>query len=169
MVKTLAILAYLLGGAESHQMPMELSSSVIKPNGNIPITYTCDGKNVSIPLKWRHVPSGTRSLALVMYDQSAPKEKRYLWAIYNISPERHWLKAAEKLLRGAHYAENSWGHLRYDGPCPMRGEEHHYVIKLYALKAHFYFQKEITTAELFQVMAHRVIATAQIEARFVVR
>ena len=100
MIKTLTILAYLLGGAESHQMPMELSSAVVKPNGDIPATYTCNGGNISIPLRWRHIPSGARSLALVMYDKSASKEKRYLWSIYNIPPERHWINAAAKLFRG---------------------------------------------------------------------
>ena len=69
---------------------------------------------------------------------------------------------------GEQYAENSWGHLRYDGPCPPKGEAHHYVIKLYALKAHFYFHKEITTAELFDAMNHRIIATATLETRFIV-
>lgn len=169
VIKTLTLLAYLFGGAESHQTPMELTSKVIQANGDIPITYTCHGRNVSIPLEWRHVPNGTRSLALVMIDKSAPKKRRYLWAVYNIPPKRHWIKPAAKLFRGEQFAENSWGHLSYDGPCPSQGETHHYVIKLYALRARFYFHKKITTKELLDAMKHRVISSAKLEVHYVSR
>lgn len=165
MIKTLALMAYLIGGAELHQLPMELSSSVVQSKGEFPIAFTCAGRNVSIPLRWRHIPTGARSLALVMIDTSTPK-KRYLWAVYNIPPERHWMNTAAKLLRGEHYAENSAGHLRYEGPCPPRGEEHHYVIRLYALKTRFYFHQKVTAEVLLKAMEHRIIATAEIEARF---
>lgn len=165
MIRTLAVLAYLFGGVEGHQPPMELSSVVLLPSGNIPVVYTCHGRNVSIPLKWSHVPAGTRSLALVMYDKNAAPKRRYLWTVYNIPPERHWIKPAAKLLRGEQYAENSWGHLSYDGPCPSQGE-YHYVIELYALKARFHFYKKIRTPELLKAMKHRIIATAKLNVHY---
>lgn len=164
MIKTLTILTYLFAGAEPHQLPMELRSTVLGTRGGeIPVSYTCRGRDVSIPLEWRHVPAGTRSLALVMLDKTPPK--KYLWAIYNIPPQQRWVESAAKLFRGEQYAKNSWGHLRYDGPCPSQNE-HRYVITLYALKAHFYFDKKITTAELLEAMQHRIITTAKIETRF---
>jgi len=164
MIKTLTVLAYLLTGAESHQEAMKLSSFGIYPDGEVSVEYTCQGRNVSIPVEWSHVPAGTRSLVLLMSDNSPPR-RVYLWAVYNVPPERQWLEPAAKLLRGEHYAKNTLGHLNYDGPCPSEGE-HHYTIKLYALRTRFYFNKKVTAEELIQAMQHRVIATATLEAHF---
>ncbi|MCB1827088.1 MAG: YbhB/YbcL family Raf kinase inhibitor-like protein [Coxiellaceae bacterium] len=163
MIKTLTVLTYLFGGAETHQPPMELLSKALASNGKIPIKYTCHGRNVSIPLAWRHIPAGTRSLALVMYQKDGVTKHRYLWAVYNIPPERQWITPAAKLLRGEHYAENSDGHLDYDGPCPSEGKQQHYVIELYALKARFYFHKNVATPTLLKAMEHRVIAKAKLD------
>jgi hypothetical protein len=38
----------------------------------IPTRYTCEGEDISPPLRWTNVPEGTRSLALVVDDPDAP-------------------------------------------------------------------------------------------------
>lgn len=163
MFKTLAMMTYLLGGAETQQLPMELMPAVTMAGSELPSDYTCQGKNLSIPVKWRHVPNGTRSLAIVMYDKTLTPRK-YLWAVYDIYPEHHFLSSQSiNAFRGEKVAKNSYGHLQYDGPCPPPGEAHHYVIKLYALKARFFFREPISTPELMTAMNHRVISTAKIE------
>jgi len=161
VVKTLTLLAYLLGNVQSHEAPMEVVASALHKDRPIPVQYTCRGRNISIPLRWRHVPSGTRSLAIIMTDESAGKTLRYLWGMYNIPPRQKGLKPNASLVRGEQFAINSWGHERYDGPCPSKGE-HHYVLRLYALKTRFHFAKTIRAAELKHAMHNHIIATAKL-------
>jgi len=165
MVKTLAILTYLFGGMHTHHSHMSLNSSVLQPNQEIPKVYTCYGHNISPPLHWHHLPADTRSLVIIMFDKDAPEKHRYLWARYNILLQDNWIASNAPLLRGEQDAENSWGHLGYDGPCPSYGK-HHYVIKLYALKVRFYFHKKVTVPELLIEMKHRVIATATLKVQY---
>jgi len=51
---------------------MELISSAFNEGGMIPGKYTCDGADVSPPLKWGEPPDGTKSLAIICDDPDAP-------------------------------------------------------------------------------------------------
>ena len=53
-------------------MPLALTSSAFSPGGNIPVEYTCEGADRAPPLSWSGIPSGTKSLALVVDDPDAP-------------------------------------------------------------------------------------------------
>ena len=53
---------------------MKIISSDFQNNSKIPITYTCDGKNINPPLQFLDVPD-------------APAKVWVHWAIYNISPD----------------------------------------------------------------------------------
>jgi phosphatidylethanolamine-binding protein (PEBP) family uncharacterized protein len=57
-------------GASS--MTLSLTSSAFVEGGEIPTRYTCEGQGVSPPLAWSELPSGTRSLALIVDDPDAP-------------------------------------------------------------------------------------------------
>ncbi len=45
-----------------------LESSAFQHAGAIPTRHSCDGEDLSPPLRWRNVPERTRSLALVVDD-----------------------------------------------------------------------------------------------------
>src|SRR6185312_10219684 len=45
-----------------------LTSPAFKAGGTIPKRYSCDGANVSPPLRWRRVPGDARELALLVED-----------------------------------------------------------------------------------------------------
>src|SRR5262245_4113201 len=49
-------------------MSFEITSSAFKEKAPIPSKYTCDGANISPPLQWAGVPSGTKSLVLIVDD-----------------------------------------------------------------------------------------------------
>jgi len=45
---------------------MKLVSSAFIEGGEIPALYTCQGKDISVPLSWKDVPSGAKSLVLIV-------------------------------------------------------------------------------------------------------
>ena len=56
-------------------MAMTLNSPAFQQNGQIPSKYTCEGEDVSPPLAWEGVPSGAKSLVLIIDDPDAPDPK----------------------------------------------------------------------------------------------
>jgi phosphatidylethanolamine-binding protein (PEBP) family uncharacterized protein len=51
---------------------LKVKSPAFENNKLIPSKYTCDGKDVSPPLKIEGIPEKTKSLALIMEDPDAP-------------------------------------------------------------------------------------------------
>ncbi len=121
---------------------MELLSDSFAHGGAIPVRHTCDGANTSPPLSWSGVPSGTRSLALIVDDPDAPdpeapKRIWVHWVLYNIPPAVTALAeggALSPVPEGALEGLNDSDELGYDGPCPPIGR-HRYFHTLYALDA----------------------------------
>lgn len=115
---------------------MELVSSAFEENGIIPTKYTCNGANISPPLRWEHIPSGTKSLALIVDDPDAPGRTFVHWVVYNLPPTIHQLSeqvpARETLPSVGVQGRNDFGNLGYGGPCPPSGR-HRYFFQLYAL------------------------------------
>lgn len=59
-------------------------SEAFKNGENIPVEYTCDGKNISPELSWNGIPVGTKSIALIMDDPDAPMGTFVHWILFNI-------------------------------------------------------------------------------------
>lgn len=118
-------------------MALQLTSPAFEQGGTIPQKYTCDGQNVSPPLRWRGMPDGTRSLVLLCNDPDAPGGLFRHWAAYDIPPE--WIElqegyGPESLAEGFKQAVNDFGKPGYGGPCPPKGHgPHHYHFRLMAL------------------------------------
>ncbi len=121
-------------------MALALTSTAFAHEGPIPATYTCQGRDVSVPLAWDGVPAGTRSLALIVDDPdapdpAAPRMTWVHWVLYNIPPGATGLPegvGAADLPKGTLEGSNDWGRTGYGGPCPPIGR-HRYFFKLYAL------------------------------------
>ncbi|WP_045836984.1 YbhB/YbcL family Raf kinase inhibitor-like protein [Hyphomicrobium sp. 99] len=118
-------------------MAIILASPAFRHGETIPKIHTCDGINVSPPLEWSGLPSGTRSLVVVCLDPDAPGGTFHHWAAYNISPEETGLKAKYKSgMRDPRFMQaiNDFGTYGYGGPCPPRGSKPHaYHFRLSAL------------------------------------
>ncbi len=115
-----------------------LESPVFSHGERIPVRYTCDGDDVSPPLRWSKTPSGTKSYALVMYDPDAPIGTFIHWVIYNIPAAINELPEAvpaEEQIEGLGVqGVNDFGNIGYGGPCPPPGHgEHRYFFALHAL------------------------------------
>ena len=109
-----------------------LASPAFRAGATIPRAYTCDGRNVSPPLRWSAPPRGTRSFTLTVVDLDAHGFVH--WLVRGI-PGR-----TRALLPGSRVGTpgvNTFGRRGYGGPCPPRGlGVHRYLFTLRALGAH---------------------------------
>ncbi|HZO79084.1 MAG TPA: YbhB/YbcL family Raf kinase inhibitor-like protein [Solirubrobacteraceae bacterium] len=111
---------------------IRVSSPAFATGGRIPVRYTCQGADISPPLRWTSVPSTTKELALEMIDLNAPGGTFAHWVLAGIPSATHGM-AAGRVPRGAVAGRNGFGKIGYGGPCPPAGKPHHYVIDLMAL------------------------------------
>lgn len=96
----------------------------------------CHGDNVSPAISWSNAPEDARGFALTVYDPDA-NGGWWHWVVLDLPLVAHELKQdAQELPPGAYALTNSFGHARWDGPCPPKADgPHHYVFTLYALDA----------------------------------
>jgi Raf kinase inhibitor-like YbhB/YbcL family protein len=128
-----AILAGCGGGGSSESAPsghIAVRSPAFADGRTMPTAYTCSGKNVSPPLSWSHLPSGTARLQLRMNDLTA----HFLhWSVTGIDPGTHAV-AAGRTPDGGKAAKNDFGKVGYGGPCPPEGDDpHRYAFTVVAL------------------------------------
>jgi len=119
---------------------MEISSSAFKDQGKIPIQYVmpgAGGKNISIPLSWKNIPSGTKSFALSIVDPHPVAQNWVHWLVINIPKEVTSIEegaSKKKMPPGSVELKNSFGDIGYGGPEPPKGTgDHPYVVTLYVL------------------------------------
>lgn len=150
-------------------MPLDLSSPAFASNAAIPARHTCDGQNLSPPLRWSGLPPGARSLALIVDDPdapdpAAPRMTWVHWVLYNLPAEPGGLSegvAAAALPAGTREGSNDWKRTGYGGPCPPVGR-HRYFHKLYALDAVLPDLGRPTKAQLLKAMQGHVLAQAEL-------
>ncbi|WP_343599131.1 YbhB/YbcL family Raf kinase inhibitor-like protein [Mycobacterium sp.] len=110
-----------------------VNSPAFADNTQIPVEYSCEGRNVPPPLRWRNPPAGTASLALVVDDPDAPAGRYVHWVVTGIPPSANEIGDGP-LPQGARVSLNSGGKAAYFGPCPPAGTGvHHYRFQLSAL------------------------------------
>lgn len=165
IIKAFMMLGYLAADPYDDTTGFVINSPALGANKSIPIIYTCKGRDISLPLTWSGVPKGTRSLALVMYDQDTPWPNFYHWQVFDIPPNQRGFPADAHLTPGEHESDNSWGKMAYEGPCPTQGE-HHYVIRLYALDTTLPITADKSPLELHREMEDHIIAWAQTTGHF---
>jgi Raf kinase inhibitor-like YbhB/YbcL family protein len=161
----LGLAASAAGGASDtlSQGRFALTSPAFPAGGTIPPAYTCDGANVSPPLRWTAPPSGTRSLALIMDDPDAPGGTFTHWTAWNIPPRARGL---ERGARPPREGTTSFGWIGYGGPCPPPGPPHRYVFRLHALRAPLDLPRGAERAALARALRGRVLARAILVGRY---
>jgi len=111
---------------------MKLFSTAFTEGGEIPKTYTSEGKNVSPPLAWSEVPKDAKTLALVVDDPDSASGTFAHWIIVDLPPTTTELPEGVSRLAGGQFGVNDWKRAEWSGPAPPKGR-HHYAFKLYAL------------------------------------
>jgi len=189
IVVALGMLWYFSGrGTTNSPLPlsntntMQLTSTAFTPNGLIPAKFTCDGANISPELKISGVPSGAKSLVLIMDDSDIPdsvKQSRGIevfdhWVLYNLLAEFTSLTIPEDYKNTmkvtssyslTHEGLNSAGKNAYTGPCPP-DREHCYFFKLYALDIVLDLAEGSTKVEVETAMVGHILEQVELVGRY---
>ncbi len=147
-------------------MAIRLYSDAFGDGEEIPRRFTCDGEDLSPPLRWEGVPSDAASLALVVDDPDAPGRTWVHWVIFGLEPATSGLPEAVPVdpvvLGGARQGRNDFRRLGYGGPCPPPNGPHRYVFTLYALRERTELEAGATKAELLAAMEGKVLAQGRL-------
>ena len=147
-------------------MAFTVMSPAFAAGDRIPSLYTCDGANMSPPLKWMAAPSETQAFALIMDDPDAPGGTWDHWIVFNIPPQNTaWLEGDTTLPGAAKEGRNSWNKTGYGGPCPP-DREHRYIFRLYALDDMLDLSAGVSKEELLEAMEPHILAVAELIGRY---
>jgi Raf kinase inhibitor-like YbhB/YbcL family protein len=151
-------------------MAFELKSQAFQSGDRIPTKYTCEGADVSPPLRWNDPPSGTRSIVLIADDPDAPAGVWVHWVIFNLPENQRDLQEGvptqETFPNGARQGLNDFLNVGYGGPCPPPGKPHRYYFKLYALDGMLDLKPCATKAKVLEACKGHILAEAQLMGQF---
>ncbi|HEC88492.1 MAG TPA: YbhB/YbcL family Raf kinase inhibitor-like protein [Thermoplasmata archaeon] len=149
---------------------MIIESPAFREGDVIPVKYTCDGEDMSPPLKWRDVPSNAKSIAIICEDPDAPLIKWIHWIIYNIPPEigelNENIPKKEEIEGGIRQGKNSWNKFGYGGPCPPGKKPHRYYFRMYALDIKINVQQPLKKRNLLKLMEGHIIEEAELMGKY---
>ena len=147
--------------SESRTAELQLTSPAFEYGGRIPYVHTCEGDDISPPLRWSGAPVQTRTYAIVCEDPDAPRGTWVHWVLYNISGDAVELTQAvptlPELPSGARHGRNTAGDMAYAGPCPPPGNPHRYFFRLYALDISLNLAPGATKEELEIAMQQHIL------------
>lgn len=145
---------------------MKISSQAFLDQEFIPSKYTCQDAGISPELSWHDIPSGTKSLVLIMEDPDAPMGLWTHWILYNIPPEITSLVENVKVLpKGTEQGLNTLNETGYVAPCPPSGT-HRYYFKLYALDAVLKPNNKFTNETLKKAMEKHILAQTELMGNY---
>ncbi|RQV82783.1 YbhB/YbcL family Raf kinase inhibitor-like protein [Burkholderia anthina] len=135
--------------------------------------FGCHGQNVSPRISWAHVPRGTKSIVVTVFDPDAPTGGLGWthWEIVNIPPSESSIEKGAsgnpKLMpSGAVETLTDFGESRYGGPCPPQGASHRYVVTASALNVE---RIDVAPAASPAVVAYQMHGKIIAQAKYVAR
>src|SRR3989338_8184168 len=140
---------------EVNGMALKLTSPAFEHNAVIPEKFTCDGEDVNPELSIEGVPSGAKSLVLIMDDPDAPPKVWEHWTVINIPPTT--ANIPENTVPEGKQLTNDFRKVEWGGPCPPPGKVHHYNFKLYALDTILELDSSATKEDVEEAMQGHVI------------
>lgn len=150
-----------------------LMSAAFDSGDGISERYTCEGDDVSPPLRWHNPPEGTRSFVVIADDPDAKAQTFTHWIVFNIPADRDTLP--ENLDLDRHFTDgarpafgvNDFGDIGYGGPCPPSGDgPHRYFFRLFALDTELELSEGTTRHQVTQAMNGHILGEADIMGRF---
>jgi len=147
----------LATAAGEREEDMRLTSPAFGNNSKIPAQFTCEGQDVNPGLNIENIPSGAKSLALIVDDPDAPRKTWVHWVVYDIMPANEISEASIPGKQGI----NDFGRYDWGGPCPPSGT-HRYYFKIYALDKMLGLKEGIDKATLEKAMEGHILAKAEL-------
>jgi Raf kinase inhibitor-like YbhB/YbcL family protein len=119
-------------------IPMDIL--VVKiPVLKLPPDYTCDGEDRSPAIQVEGVGPRVRSMVVMVIDATVNSGGSFThWLFWNVEPARLVPENVPKEplvqfpIAGVQ-GKNDFGSIGYSGPCPPKGSEHRYDIKVYGM------------------------------------
>lgn len=112
---------------------MGIASTAFPQGGLIPAKYTCDGANISPPLRWGNVPKNAAALFLFVVDETgAGTDGGIRWVVGDIDPHSSGV-AEGQVPAGGVVGRTTAGTTGWAGICPPKGKAHLIEMVLYAL------------------------------------
>jgi len=148
---------------------MQLTSSAFAEGDTIPSRYTCDGADISPPLRWTAPPESTKSLAITCTDPDAPGGTWVHWVLFNLPPDTTELPervTTANLPKGAREGITDFRRIGYGGPCPPRGAPHRYYFKVYALDTVLTLRQGARNHDLNLAMEGHILGEARLMGRY---
>ena len=145
-------------GAPVAPSPMSVNSEAFI-SGLLPAPYTCHGAKINPPLNWSGAPPGTKSLALIVDDSSAPITPFIYWLVFDINPGATDIQE-DSLPTAARQALNSAGTATYDAPCPSH--RHEYRFTVYALRTRLTLRNGAPLQSVWTAIAAATIGRGRI-------
>ena len=121
---------------------IRVTSPAFEAGRDMPVRYTQDGASLSPPLAWTNLPTGTRSLVLLVEDPDVPFPVPLVHAtVHAIRPESDGLAEAALPYRlrgtapeGFAMGRNGLARTGWTAPAPPPGHgPHHYAFQVFAL------------------------------------
>ncbi len=159
---------FCLSGRRFSQPVLPIQTTAMKittdfiDNGLMPFQYTCDGEGRFPNLTIEDMPTGVKSLALIVDDPDAPAGVRDHLLLVNIPlPETGDIIISQETFDLWILGQNSrWEQARW-APCPPSGT-HRYVFKLYALSEKLEVSSGFSKERLIELMWGKIIVQSQI-------
>lgn len=156
-----------------------LLSSAFKDNGELPKEYTCDGAsppmNISPPLNWENVPTGTKSLAVTMHTIVGPTpgmpglfDTHAYIVLYNIPATTTSIPKAVSGI-GLFGINTVNGMNSYTPPCSAGPGTKAYILTVFALSADPVFtvpQTAVTREVLLAAISKTTLGQAMITVNY---
>jgi phosphatidylethanolamine-binding protein (PEBP) family uncharacterized protein len=152
----------------SNESRFILSSPEAVEGGMLPKEFTCDGSSSTLPLEWKGVPVGTKSLAVVMHTIPGPNESHWYWVLYNIPSD---VRTLVKNVIGVGILGNNSVNKKteYAPPCSKGPGPKLYTYTIYALSAPPQFDvpaSQVSRDVLLSAIKERILGTAELNVYY---
>lgn len=145
-------------------MALLVVSEAFAEGEHLATKHSCEGSNVSPPLRWNQVPDGTLSQAVICEDPDAPGGTFTHWVLYDLPADTRRL--SEGSSGGAKEGLNSFATTGYSGPCPPPNGSHRYVFRVFALDVVSVGPPGLSREEALAAFEGHVLAEGSLMGRY---
>ncbi|MGJ6967503.1 YbhB/YbcL family Raf kinase inhibitor-like protein [Streptosporangium sp. G11] len=139
--------------------PISVSSPRVRDGGPLPSDYSCKGSAGNPPLRWSRVPEGTKSVAIVV-DNNSRTGGEVNWVVFDIDPRTNELPEGSVPV-GAVEGSTTSGKVGYSPPC---GAQENYRFTVYALGGKVDLRKGALLDKTLKSIADKTIAWGRLTA-----